>query len=255
MSPARLRESSSSSSTTARLTIRPSSPADFLSRADAGHAGRVVAQFRPSSGHPDRLVVRPRRPRFLDRLRSRRAARTVRRDAIGPSSRVAPTAIPPMSSTPFPVGAKGACSSGSRASCFTSSSTSSRTFAVPNNWMIAGLMTARYVRALLTHHERETVLGGLFGITGFRQVAITAEKHAQRFDGVDSATKAESRPASHDRVQRSAPVAGRRRRHADLGHLGCRAIAYMIVRVTHLRAGLSGRLGIDVVTISLFRRA
>jgi len=48
---------------------------------------------------------------------------------------------------------------------------------IPNNWMIARLMTARYVRALLTHHEREIFLGGLFGITGFRQVGITAEKH------------------------------------------------------------------------------
>lgn len=47
---------------------------------------------------------------------------------------------------------------------------------VPNNWMICRLMTARYVRALLAHHERELFLGGLFGIAGFRQVAITAEK-------------------------------------------------------------------------------
>jgi putative glycosyltransferase len=47
---------------------------------------------------------------------------------------------------------------------------------VPNNWMICRLMTSRYVRALLAHHERELFLGGLFGITGFRQVAITADK-------------------------------------------------------------------------------
>jgi putative glycosyltransferase len=47
---------------------------------------------------------------------------------------------------------------------------------VPNNWMICRLMTARYVRGLLAHHERELFLGGLFGITGFRQVAITADK-------------------------------------------------------------------------------
>jgi putative glycosyltransferase len=47
---------------------------------------------------------------------------------------------------------------------------------VPNNWMICRLMTARYVRALLAHQERELFLGGLFGITGFRQVAITADK-------------------------------------------------------------------------------
>jgi putative glycosyltransferase len=47
---------------------------------------------------------------------------------------------------------------------------------VPSNWMICRLMTARYVRALLAHHERELFLGGLFGITGFRQVGITADK-------------------------------------------------------------------------------
>jgi putative glycosyltransferase len=47
---------------------------------------------------------------------------------------------------------------------------------VPNNWMICRLMTARYVRALLAHHERELFLGGLFGITGFRQMSITADK-------------------------------------------------------------------------------
>jgi putative glycosyltransferase len=47
---------------------------------------------------------------------------------------------------------------------------------VPNNWMICRLMTARYVRALLAHHERELFLGGLFGITGFHQVGIAAEK-------------------------------------------------------------------------------
>ncbi len=47
---------------------------------------------------------------------------------------------------------------------------------VPANWMIARLMTRRYVQALLSHTERELFLGGLFCITGFRQVGITAEK-------------------------------------------------------------------------------
>jgi len=47
---------------------------------------------------------------------------------------------------------------------------------IPNNWMIARLMTDRYVRALVSHRERELFLGGLLGITGFRQVGITAEK-------------------------------------------------------------------------------
>jgi putative glycosyltransferase len=48
---------------------------------------------------------------------------------------------------------------------------------VPNDWMTCRLMTARYVRALLAHRERELFLGGLFAITGFRQVAFGAEKH------------------------------------------------------------------------------
>ncbi|MGE3315788.1 MAG: glycosyltransferase family 2 protein [Planctomycetaceae bacterium] len=47
---------------------------------------------------------------------------------------------------------------------------------VPANWMIARLMTRRYVQALLAHGERELFLGGLFCITGFRQVGITAKK-------------------------------------------------------------------------------
>ncbi len=47
---------------------------------------------------------------------------------------------------------------------------------VPASWMTVRLMTARYVRALLAHRERELFLGGLLWITGFRQVGITASK-------------------------------------------------------------------------------
>ncbi len=47
---------------------------------------------------------------------------------------------------------------------------------VPNDWMIARLMTARYVRAVLAHHEREVFLGGLFCLAGFRQIGIVADK-------------------------------------------------------------------------------
>jgi putative glycosyltransferase len=47
---------------------------------------------------------------------------------------------------------------------------------VPKNWMIARLMTRRYVQALCSHRERELFLGGLFWITGFRQLGIEDEK-------------------------------------------------------------------------------
>jgi putative glycosyltransferase len=47
---------------------------------------------------------------------------------------------------------------------------------VPPNWMIARLMTRRYVHALLQHQEREIFLGGLMALTGFRQESIEGVK-------------------------------------------------------------------------------
>ena len=41
--------------------------------------------------------------------------------------------------------------------------------ALPENVMIARLMTSRYVHALLQHKEREIYIGGLFHLTGFTQ--------------------------------------------------------------------------------------
>lgn len=47
---------------------------------------------------------------------------------------------------------------------------------LPANWMIARLMTRRYVNALVAHRERELFLGGLMWLTGFRQIGITGTK-------------------------------------------------------------------------------
>ncbi|MGZ3698787.1 MAG: glycosyltransferase family 2 protein [Bdellovibrionota bacterium] len=44
------------------------------------------------------------------------------------------------------------------------------------NWMIARLMTRRYVRGLVAHSERELFLGGLLSITGFRQEGVAFDK-------------------------------------------------------------------------------
>lgn len=48
----------------------------------------------------------------------------------------------------------------------------------PDNIVTARLMTRRYVDALLQHEEREMYIGGLWIVTGFRQVPQVIEKHA-----------------------------------------------------------------------------
>jgi len=47
---------------------------------------------------------------------------------------------------------------------------------MPPNWMIARLMTRRYVNALVAHEERAISLGGLMALTGFRQEGIDGLK-------------------------------------------------------------------------------
>lgn len=42
---------------------------------------------------------------------------------------------------------------------------------IPANLVTVRLMTQRYVRALVAHRERETMIAGLWALTGFRQVA------------------------------------------------------------------------------------
>lgn len=59
-----------------------------------------------------------------------------------------------------------------------------RLFNALSEWPIAPnlvtvrLMTRRYVSALLRHRERETMIAGLWAITGFEQVALPVRKHA-----------------------------------------------------------------------------
>jgi putative glycosyltransferase len=48
----------------------------------------------------------------------------------------------------------------------------------PDNIVTARLMTRRYVRALVSHQERELNIGGLWIITGFRQSKQLVRKHA-----------------------------------------------------------------------------
>ena len=48
---------------------------------------------------------------------------------------------------------------------------------IPRNWVTARLMTRRYVNALMLHNERELSIGGLFLLTGFKQVPVTITKH------------------------------------------------------------------------------
>jgi putative glycosyltransferase len=50
---------------------------------------------------------------------------------------------------------------------------------LPRNLVTVRLMTRRYLDALLLHEERETVVAGLWAITGFKQVALGIDKHAR----------------------------------------------------------------------------
>ncbi|MCS6994657.1 MAG: glycosyltransferase family 2 protein [Anaerolineales bacterium] len=50
---------------------------------------------------------------------------------------------------------------------------------IPENLLMARLMTRRYVDALLLHRESELDIGGLWTITGFEQVPVTVHKHSK----------------------------------------------------------------------------
>ena len=50
---------------------------------------------------------------------------------------------------------------------------------IPPNLVTVRLMTRRYVSALVQHRERETMIAGLWAITGFRQVPIVVTKHSR----------------------------------------------------------------------------
>jgi putative glycosyltransferase len=47
---------------------------------------------------------------------------------------------------------------------------------MPPNLSTVRLMTRRYVDGLVAHREREMIIGGLWVITGFKQVAVTIQK-------------------------------------------------------------------------------
>jgi len=49
---------------------------------------------------------------------------------------------------------------------------------IPANLITARLMTRRYVAALLLHRESEVFLGGVWAITGFRQLPLQVVKHS-----------------------------------------------------------------------------
>lgn len=48
---------------------------------------------------------------------------------------------------------------------------------IPQNLLIARLMSARYVKALLQHQEQVFIIAALWAHTGFKQVPIEIEKH------------------------------------------------------------------------------
>ena len=50
---------------------------------------------------------------------------------------------------------------------------------IPANLVTVRLMTRRYVAALVAHKERETMIAGLWALTGFHQVPVTVNKHAR----------------------------------------------------------------------------
>ena len=47
---------------------------------------------------------------------------------------------------------------------------------IPPNVCTVRLMTRRYVRALVSHRERQTTIAGLWALTGFHQVAVGIQK-------------------------------------------------------------------------------
>jgi putative glycosyltransferase len=51
------------------------------------------------------------------------------------------------------------------------------THPIPQNLITARLMTRKYVKALVQHRERETMIAGLWTLTGFKQVSLPVKKH------------------------------------------------------------------------------
>jgi putative glycosyltransferase len=51
---------------------------------------------------------------------------------------------------------------------------------IPANVLVARLMSRRYVDALVQHQEDELLIGGLWQITGFKQVPVEVKKHSKQ---------------------------------------------------------------------------
>jgi putative glycosyltransferase len=52
-------------------------------------------------------------------------------------------------------------------------------YKIPPNLLMARLMTRRYATSLVAHRESELDIGGLWTITGFKQVPVTVRKHSR----------------------------------------------------------------------------
>jgi putative glycosyltransferase len=60
---------------------------------------------------------------------------------------------------------------------------------LPANLTTVRLMSRRYVQALVSHRERAMIIGGLWAITGFEQVALPIEKGSRQGGNYDFARK------------------------------------------------------------------
>ena len=85
----------------------------------------------------------------------------------------------PTSSTECSANGKEASSSVGAEGCSTRFSICSRTTRFRKTSLRSALMTRRYVSALVAHGERETMIDGLWALTGFRQVPLEVTKHAR----------------------------------------------------------------------------
>jgi len=59
------------------------------------------------------------------------------------------------------------------------------THPIPPNLITARLMTRKYVKALVQHRERETMIAGLWTITGFKQVSLPVKKDLKASSAYD----------------------------------------------------------------------
>lgn len=53
-------------------------------------------------------------------------------------------------------------------------------FPIPENLVTTRLMTRQYVRSLLRHREQKTAIGGLWAMTGYRQIGLAVAKGTRR---------------------------------------------------------------------------